>query len=115
MTSNSRKQRGYDSQRIVATFLQPRGFPHALSAGAGRSGTDVTGLIGIDLEVKARRDLDLPNMMRQMKARHRPGVLSIGVIRLNGQGEASIEEWPTVMRFGDSVSLWRQAGYGDPE
>jgi hypothetical protein len=115
VTPASRKQRGYDSQRIAATYLQTHGFPHALSTGAGRSGTDVTGLVGIDLEVKARRDLDLPDLMRQMRTRHTTGVLSIGLVRLNGQGEASIDEWPAILRFADTVSLLRQAGYGDPE
>jgi hypothetical protein len=54
MPSQSRKHRGYKSQKIVANYLVANGWPYAESTGAGRSGTDVTGTIGIDWEVKAR-------------------------------------------------------------
>jgi len=56
---SSRKQRGYDSQGIVANYLKENGWPYAEPVGAGRSGSDVTGIVGVDVEVKARRNLDL--------------------------------------------------------
>ena len=54
MPSQSRKHRGYKSQKILADYLVSKGWIYAESTGAGRSGTDVTGTIGIDWEVKAR-------------------------------------------------------------
>ena len=55
---STRKQRGYDSQRLVANYLRDNGFPHAEPVGAGRTGSDVTGTDGLDWEVKARRGRD---------------------------------------------------------
>jgi len=53
VASQSRKHRGYRSQKVLANYLAENGFPFAESTGAGRSGTDITGTIGIDWEVKA--------------------------------------------------------------
>ena len=52
MTSQSRKHRGYRSQKVVAMYLAENGFPFAESTGAGRSGADITGVGKIDFEVK---------------------------------------------------------------
>jgi len=42
--SQSRKHRGYATQRIVAEYLKEQGWQHALPVGAGRDGSDVTGI-----------------------------------------------------------------------
>ena len=114
MPSQSRKHRGYRSQKVVANYLAQNGFPFAESTGAGRSGTDVTGTIGIDWEVKARKDFNPSAVIKQLKERHNGKDLPVAVLRLNGQGEASIGEWVTILRLEDFVNLLRAAGYGDP-
>ena len=81
-----RKHRGYASQRIVAEYLAANGWPYAESTGAGRSGTDVTGCVGIDWEVKARRGLNISALMAQLGERSSEGLLGIGVIRPDGFG-----------------------------
>lgn len=108
MTSQSRKHRGYRTQKVVAEYLQANGFPYAESTGAGRSGTDVTGIVGVDIEVKARTGLDLPGLLRQLKERATDGILGVGVLRLNGQGETAAE-YVAVLRFEDFVTLLRDA------
>ena len=113
--SPTRKQRGYDTQRLVANYLRGHGFPHAEPVGAGRSGTDVTGCPGLDFEVKARRGLDLPGLLRQLAERGDSDLLGVGVLRLDGQGPATVADWPVVLRLDDAVRLLRAAGYGDPE
>jgi len=114
-SSQSRKHRGYDSQRIVSRWFAANGWPYAEPVGAGRSGSDVTGMLGLDVEVKARRGLDLPALLRQLGERADRGVLGFGVLRLDGQGPASIEEWPVVLRLDDFTALLRAAGYGTLE
>jgi len=110
--SDHRKHRGYASQRIVADYLRMHGWPYAEPVGAGRDGSDITGLLDIDVEVKARRGFDPLAAMRQQAERTTPGVLSFAVLRMDGQGEASIQSWPTVIGFGAFVQLLREAGYG---
>jgi hypothetical protein len=114
MPSQHRKHRGYRSQKVVANYLVENGFPFAESTGAGRPGTDITGTVGIDWEVKARKDFSPSTVIKQLKDRSDGKDLPVAVLRLNGQGEASIGELVTILRLEDFVNLLRAAGYGDP-
>ena len=114
MTATSRKRRGSETQNAVAEWYRQHGWPYAESAGAGRSGVDVTGMIGLGPEVKARRELRLVEWLRQ--ACKRPtSLLPFVVHRPDGMGPASIADWPVTMRLEDHTRLLRAAGYGDPE
>jgi len=108
---SSRKQRGYDSQRIVANYLKENGWPFAEPVGAGRSGSDVTGIVGVDVEVKARRNLDLTGTLKQQAARASDDVLPLAVIRPDGYGPSRIGEWPCVVPLSVMVQLLKDAGY----
>ena len=108
---SSRKQRGRDSERIVANYLKEHGWPYAEPVGAGRSGSDVTGIVGVDIEVKARRNLDLTGTLRQQALRASDGVLPLAVIRPDGFGPSRIGEWPVVLPLSVMVQLLREAGY----
>jgi hypothetical protein len=111
--SQSRKHRGLKSNDIVAKYFQENGWPYALPTGAGRQGTDVTGVPGMDIEVKARTKLDLSGLMRQLKDRKLNTGMGVGVVRLNGQGEAAIHDWVAVLRLEDLVYLLKASGYGN--
>jgi hypothetical protein len=110
--SQSRKHRGYRTQKVWANFLATKGFPFAESTGAGRTGSDITGTIGIDWEIKARTGFNPAAAIKQLKERDN-GDLGIVVLRLNGQGEKSVADWVTILRGEDLVWLLREAGYGD--
>ena len=112
VASQSRKHRGYRSQKVLANYLADNGFPFAESTGAGRSGSDITGCVGIDFEVKARTGFNPAAAIAQLKDRAK-GDLGVVVLRLNGQGEKSIGDWVSLMRTEDLVWLLREAGYGD--
>ena len=115
VASQSRKHRGYRSQKVVAQYLAVNGFPYAESTGAGRIGSDITGTVGIDWEVKARTGFNPTAAIKQLKKRSKKKVLGIVCLRLNGQGESSIGEWVCILRLEDMVNLLRGAGYGDPK
>lgn len=108
---SSRKQRGYDSQRVVAEYFREHGWPFAEPVGAGRPGSDLTGVIGVDVEVKARRNLDLTGTLRQQQERMGDGVVPIAVIRPDGYGPASIASWPCVMPLSVAVDLLKRGGF----
>ena len=112
MVSQSRKHRGYSSQRIVADYLRVNGWPFAEPTGAGRQGSDVIGVLDLDIEVKARRGFDPLAAMRQQDERG-TGRFPFAVLRMDGQGPATIGAWPCVIRFDNLVQLLREAGYGD--
>lgn len=109
--SQSRKHRGYATQRIVAEYLKEQGWQHALPVGAGRDGSDVTGIPNVDIEIKARTNLDLSGLMRQLSERKKSTGLGVGVLRLNGQGEKSVEQFVAVLTLADLAYLLKASGY----
>lgn len=114
MSNQSRKARGMSSQATVARWFRDSGFIYAESAGAGRSGSDITGVPGLRIEVKARRAFSPLAWIKQ--ARSAPGEgLPFVVFRCDGQGEASVGEWPVLIRLSDFTEVLREAGYFPPE
>jgi hypothetical protein len=116
VTSQHRKHRGYDTQRILARYLAGNGWPYAEPTGAGRKGTDILGTPGIDWEVFARRDgltVALAKM-KQSAARVGDQQISVHVMRPDGYGPQRIAEWPAFMPLNRFTELLHAAGYGDP-
>jgi hypothetical protein len=108
MSQQSRKHRGYATERLVASYLQ-QWWPSA-SVGRGQ-GKDCLN-VPFDIEVKARNSLDIKGTLRQIKARtSKSGELGFACFRLNGQGEASVEEFVCMLTLGDLVELLRKADY----
>ena len=101
MTSQSRKHRGYRTQRVVATYLQ-QFWPYAQSVGAGAQGSDILNT-PFDIEVKARTGFNPSAVLKQLKERA-TGRLGFAVLRLNGQGE-SPQDYAVVMRLADFMEL----------
>jgi hypothetical protein len=111
----TRKQRGSETQSAVALWFKAHGWPYAESTGAGRNGTDVTGMPGLLVEVKARRDLNLTTWLRQHLHAYQDGGWPFVVHRPDGYGPARIAEWPVTMRLDDFTALLHEAGYGSGE
>ena len=108
MPSQHRKHRGYATERIVANYLQQ--WWQQASVGRGQ-GADIQN-VPFDIEIKARNSLDIKGTLRQIKARtSKTGVLGFACFRLNGQGEASVDEFVCMLTLGDLVQLLRKAGY----
>ena len=108
--SQSRKYRGYDTERLVSTYLR-KWWPFALPTGAGRSGSDVTGVPYIDFEVKARADFQPKQWIDQTEKRTKTsGGLPVVVCRLNGQ-KTDVGNYLAFLRFSDLVDLLVKAGY----
>lgn len=110
--SRHRVRRGAETQRAVAAYLAANGWPYATDAGAGRAGSDILNVPGLAIEVKARRDLNLLEWLRQASTGE--GALPLVAHRPDGMGTASVPDWPVTLRLADVVVLLRQAGYGDP-
>lgn len=111
MPSQHRKHRGYESQRIVAGRFRDAGWPYAEPTGAGRQGTDILGVLKVDIEVKARRGLDLTGALNQQADRAVDGVLPVAIIRPDGYGAARIDDWPAAMKVCTLIRLLEEAGY----
>jgi len=107
--SQSRKHRGFRTERVVADYL--RRWWEGASVGRG-SGRDILN-VPFDCEVKARTGLDVVGTLRQIESRTKEsGLLGFAAFRLNGQGEKA-EEYVAMLRLGDLVELLLSAGYKD--
>jgi hypothetical protein len=107
MASQSRKYRGFATERVVAEYL--RQFWEFASVGRG-NGKDVQN-VPFDVEVKARSGFAPKQVLAQIKARtSKSGEIGFAVLRLNGQGEDA-REYAAVIRFEDLVNLLVKAGY----
>lgn len=109
------KQRGAEAQRQVAAYLARNGWPYATDVGAGRNGSDILGVPGLEIEVKARRNFDPMAWVRQAgkQATVHDGLPAV-VLRPYGMGEKSVGDFPVIMRFADFVELLHKADYGEP-
>ena len=109
MTSQSRKNRGFRTERVVASYLQQ--WWSGASVGRG-NGKDIVN-VPMDVEVKARADFKPLEWLRQSRKRtEKSGELSLVVCRMNGQGEDA-GEYLAFMQFSDLVQLLVKAGYTD--
>lgn len=111
--SQSRKHRGYRTQKVAADWFKASGWPYAETAGAGRSGIDILGMPGLAPEVKARRLFNMTGFLKQAVAQRKLG-LPFVVIRPDGYGETRVGEWAVLMTLADATELFKDAGYGPP-
>jgi hypothetical protein len=107
LMANSRRTRGFRTERVVAQYLSTV-WPGAC-VGRG-SGKDIYN-VPFDAEIKARASFEPLEYIRQYKARTAiSGELGFAVLRLNGQGE-NAEDYACVIRLGDLLPLL-QLKYG---
>ena len=105
--SQSRKHRGFRTERVVAEYLRRWWEGAVVGRGSGRDILNVP----FDCEVKARSGLDVVGTLRQIETRTaESGLLGFACFRLNGQGEKA-NDYVAMLRFGDLVQLLIDAGY----
>jgi hypothetical protein len=105
--SQSRKHRGFRTERVVAEYLRRTWEGASVGRGNGRDILNVP----FDCEVKARTGLDVSGTLRQIETRTaKSGLLGFACFRLNGQGERA-EDYVAMLRLGDLVELLEAAGY----
>ena len=105
--SQSRKNRGFRTERVVADYLRRWWEGAVVGRGSGRDILNVP----FDCEVKARTGLDVKGTLRQIETRTaKSGLLGFACFRLNGQGEKA-DDYVAMLRLGDLVELLVAAGY----
>lgn len=110
--SQSRKYRGFKTERVVSEYLS-QWWPGA-TVGRGM-GKDIVN-IPVDIEIKSRSQFSPMEWLRQVKKRtEKTGELSLVCVRMNGQGDSqeAVPEYLAFMSFGDLVQLLLRAGYGE--
>ena len=106
--SQSRKHRGYRTERVIESYLSQWWENASVGRGAGKDIHNVP----FDCEIKARTEFQPLAWLKQVTKRAGGKELPFVVCRMNGQGEDAAE-YLASMRFGDLVQLLLEAGYGD--
>ena len=107
--SQSRKHRGYRTERVIESYLSQWWENASVGRGAGKDIHNVP----FDCEIKARTEFQPLAWLKQVTKRvAASNELPFVVCRMNGQGEDAAE-YLALMRFGDLVQLLLKAGYGD--
>jgi hypothetical protein len=111
MSNQSRKHRGYATERSVALFLSQWWGGAAVQRGNGKDVINVP----FDCEVKSRSTFAPREWLKQATKRAGGKQLPFVVCRMNGQSDKQevVPEYLAFMRFGDLVELLLRAGYGD--
>lgn len=110
--ANSRVRRGRRTEAAVAAYLAQHGWPLAERVPASIPGADITGVVDLSIEVKARSDFH-PRAWLAQAVKNADGRLPLAVVRMNGQGEDA-GEYLAFTRLADLVPVLREAGYGEP-
>ncbi len=98
--ANARVSRGRRTNVAVANWLREHGHPDAEPTYGSEPGRDIKNLDRHAIEVKARYGFDFPGWLRQARknaSADRPCV----ILRMNGQGEASVGDYLVVRRLED--------------
>ena len=111
LTNESRRRRGRETELIFAEYLKKNGWVYAEATSSSAPGTDITGVVGVDWELKARAGFPVKEAMKQQTKRIKEGVLPIAVLRQNGQGEVDVDNWPAVIPVKMMIQLLKEAGY----
>jgi hypothetical protein len=99
--ANSRRARGFRTERVVAEYLSTWWQGACVGRGSGKDIVNVP----FDCEVKARTGFQPLAYMKQLKARTQvSGDLGFGVLRLSGQGEDAAE-YCAIIRMADLLPL----------
>ena len=106
--TQSRKHRGYRTERVIQSFLSQWWENASIGRGAGKDIHNVP----FDAEIKARSQFAPLSWLKQVTKRAGGKELPFVVCRMNGQGEDAAE-YLAFMRFGDLIQLLLKAGYGD--
>ena len=106
--TQSRKHRGYRTERVIESYLSQWWENASVGRGAGKDIHNVP----FDCEIKARTEFQPLAWLKQVTKRAGGKELPFVVCRMNGQGEDAAE-YLAFMRFGDLVQLLLKAGYGD--
>lgn len=106
--AQSRKHRGYETQRLIAKRWVANGMaPYAIPVGAGEQGEDIIhSPEGLVVEIKARDTVTLPSALAQA-AKSNPSELPLVIWRHNGQGETNIGKWTVTLFLEDFETLYQ--------
>lgn len=107
----ARRERGRESEDIVAELYREYGAVQAERVAKFLSGRDIKNVPNIAPEVKSAVGFDVLAWLRQAKKNSLAGDIPVVHYRPRGYGKTKIDEWPVILRTEDFMLLLVMAGY----
>lgn len=103
--SGAQRRKGADYERAAVNWLRAHGYPDARRylAGDGRQPGDLDAIPGVTIDVKARRELDIPGWLRQVELEAGPARLPL--LWVHRPGLADPGDWWMIGRAGRIVPV----------
>jgi len=101
--ANARQSRGRRTQVVVAAWLAEHGWTKAKSVWGSAPGSDIFNVPGHAIEVKAVAKFSPQAWLRQARTNATRGQTPCVILRMNGQGEKSVDDYLVIRRLADDV------------
>lgn len=106
--ATARVSRGRKTEDLVAEWYRLHGWPDAKKVPASEGGTDITGMLYLWPEVKARGGFSPLAWIRQARKNARGGIPFV-IMRCNGQGPEQLGEWLVIRPLAEDTFLLEMA------
>lgn len=111
------RAKGTAAETGVVNYLRTHGFPHAerRALRGSKDCGDISGCVGVCVEVKSATRVDLPGWLRETEAERVNANADVGVLVVKTRGYSADRagQWAAVMPLAQLVELLHLAGYGD--
>jgi hypothetical protein len=110
------KAKGSAAERAVVEYLREHGFPHAERriAGSAADRGDITGVIGVVVEVKNQARTELGDWVTGVRLKVANAGAALGFCWHKRRGHGSPGDWYVTMDGATVVALLHLAGFGGP-
>ena len=109
--SSAAKRKGSQAERDVVAYLKANGFPYAdrRVAGATLDKGDISGVLGVTIEIKNHARLDLAGWLAELEIEMKNDSAWTGVVIHKRKGKGDVGEWYATLPVKVWLALLRKA------
>ena len=102
--SSAAKRKGSQAERDVVAYLKANGYPYAdrRVAGATLDKGDISGVLGVTIEIKNHARLDLAGWLAELEVEMKNDNAWTGVVIHKRKGKGDVGEWYATL----PVKVW---------
>ena len=109
--SSAAKRKGSQAERAVVAYLKENGYPYAdrRVAGATLDKGDISGVLGVTIEIKNHARLDLAGWLAELEVEMKNDNAWTGVVIHKRKGKGDVGEWYATLPVKVWLALLRKA------
>ena len=109
--SSAAKRKGSQAERDVVAYLKANGYPYAdrRVAGATLDKGDISGVLGVTIEIKNHARLDLAGWLAELEVEMKNDNAWTGVVIRKRKGKGDVGEWYATLPVKVWLALLRKA------